>query len=60
MSDLISVVMSTYNTEKEYLNAAIESVLNQNYKNIEFIIICDGSEEEYKYIKKTRYEYICR
>ena len=52
MSDLISVVMSTYNTEKEYLNAAIESVLNQNYKNIEFIIICDGSEEEYKYIKK--------
>jgi len=45
--------MSTYNTDKKYLSQSIESILNQNYKNIEFIIVCDGSEDEYKYIKSN-------
>lgn len=48
--ELISIIMSTYNTPKEYLSKAIESILNQTYKRLEFIIVCDGSEEEYKYI----------
>lgn len=39
---LISVVMSVYNGEK-YLVEAIESILNQTYKNFEFIIVNDGS-----------------
>ncbi|HAT4122599.1 glycosyltransferase family 2 protein [Clostridium perfringens] len=42
---LVSVVMSVYNGEK-YLKEAIESILNQTYKNIEFIIIDDGSTDE--------------
>ncbi|MFH5978275.1 glycosyltransferase family A protein, partial [Clostridium perfringens] len=33
--------MSVYNGEK-YLNESIESILNQTYKNFEFIIINDG------------------
>lgn len=40
----ISVVMSVYNGEK-YLEQAIDSVLQQSYKNFEFIIINDGSKD---------------
>ena len=40
----ISVIMSVYNDEK-YLSIAIESILNQTYKNFEFIIINDGSTD---------------
>lgn len=42
---LISVVMTVYNTKEEYLREAIESILNQTYKNFEFIIIDDGSDD---------------
>lgn len=41
---LITVIMPVYNAEK-YLEEAIESVLNQTYKNIEFIILNDGSTD---------------
>jgi len=40
----ISVVMSTYNQSK-YLSETINSVLNQSFKNFEFIIINDGSTD---------------
>lgn len=40
----ITVIMSTYN-RADYLPAAIESILNQTYKNFEFIIINDGSTD---------------
>jgi len=38
----ISVIMSAYNSEK-YIAMAIESVLKQNFKDFEFIIINDAS-----------------
>lgn len=41
---LISVVMSVYNTNERYLREAIESILNQTHKNLEFVIIDDKSE----------------
>jgi glycosyltransferase involved in cell wall biosynthesis len=41
---VISVVMSVYNGQK-YLRESVDSILNQTYKNFEFIVINDGSED---------------
>lgn len=43
-SPLVSVIMPVYNAAP-YLRLAIESILNQKYANIEFIIINDGSTD---------------
>lgn len=39
---LVSVVVPVYNVEK-YLDKCIESIINQSYRNIEVILINDGS-----------------
>jgi len=41
---LVSVVMSVYNGEK-YLAEAVESILNQTFRDFEFIVIDDGSTD---------------
>jgi len=57
---LISVIIPAYNAE-EYIAAAIESVLNQNYKDFELLIINDGSTDKTEEIihsfKDTRIRY---
>jgi len=42
----ISVVMSVYNTKIFLLNKTIKSILDQTYKNFEFLIVNDGSNKE--------------
>ena len=42
----ISVLMPVYNTKGEYLEEAIESILNQTYSDFEFLILDDGSTNE--------------
>lgn len=41
---LISIIIAVYNSEKTILRA-IKSILNQSYKNIELIVIDDGSTD---------------
>ncbi|GFI46948.1 UDP-Glc:alpha-D-GlcNAc-diphosphoundecaprenol beta-1,3-glucosyltransferase WfgD [Lachnospiraceae bacterium] len=59
---LVSVVMPAYNAEK-YICIAIESILNQTYKDFELIIIEDGSEdstlEKIELYNDTRIRLIC-
>ena len=42
--DLISIIVPVYNVEK-YLEECIISLINQTYKNIEIIIVNDGSTD---------------
>lgn len=44
MEELISVIMSTYNETIEELRNSISSILNQTYKNLEFIIVNDNPQ----------------
>lgn len=41
---LVSVVVPVYNVEK-YIDHCIESIVNQSYKNIEIILVDDGSTD---------------
>ena len=42
--DLISVIIPVYNVEK-YLMRCVDSVINQTYKNLEIILVNDGSTD---------------
>src|SRR5687768_6229841 len=49
---LVSIYITNYNYDK-YIKQAIESVLNQTYRNIELFIIDDGSQDNSKQIIET-------
>ena len=44
MDELISVIVPVYNVEK-YLNRCVDSIINQTYKNLEIILVDDGSPD---------------
>lgn len=47
----VSVIMGVYNTPKNYIDIAIESILNQTYTDFEFILCNDGcSDDTFKYV----------
>lgn len=45
---LVSCIIPIYNVPEEYMKRCIESVINQTLKDIEIILIDDGSEEKCK------------
>ena len=49
MKELVSIIIPIYNVEK-YLTKCIESVINQTYKNLEIILVNDGSTDNSKEI----------
>ena len=48
----VSVLMTVYNHQK-YVFQSIKSILDQNFKNFEFIIIDNGSSDKSKKIIKS-------
>ena len=44
-NDLISIIVPVYNVEK-YIARCIETIIQQSYKNIEILLIDDGSTDE--------------
>lgn len=43
--NLISVILPIYNVS-DYLDRCMKSVINQTYKNIEIIMVDDGSTDD--------------
>lgn len=44
MNSLISVIVPIYNVE-DYLDRCVDSIINQTYKNLEIILVDDGSPD---------------
>ena len=44
MNDLISIIVPVYNVEN-YLERAVNSIINQTYNNLEIILVDDGSTD---------------
>lgn len=42
----VTVLMAVYNGHEERISLTIQSILDQTYRNFEFLIINDGSNEQ--------------
>jgi GT2 family glycosyltransferase len=56
MNEIISVIMSTFNEKIDWVEKSIDSILNQTYKNLEFIIVLDNPDNYALKELLTKYE----
>lgn len=45
-TELVSVIVPVYKVKEQLLRKSIESILNQSYKNIQVLVVDDGSPDE--------------
>ena len=57
MDQLVSIIIPTYNNEDK-IRRCLNSAANQSYKNIEIIIINDGSIDSTEQICKDYAKYL--
>ena len=62
MKEIVSIIIPVYNTSK-YLDECITSAINQTYKNLEIVLVDDGSSDTSldickKYLKDNRVKVI--
>lgn len=57
MSSMVSIIVPAYNVEP-YIEKCITTLLNQTYKNIEIIVVNDGSTDHtFKVLKELEQQY---
>ena len=49
----LSVIMATYNEDINFLKACIESILNQSFRNFEFIIAAEPQEKNLEFLSSV-------
>ena len=54
VNEMISCIIPMYNAEL-YIDRCIQSVLNQTYKNVEIVVVDDGSKDSSLEIVKKLY-----
>lgn len=57
---LISIIIPVYNTDKEQLKKCMDSVCEQSLKNIEIIVVDDGSDEANRKFMDNNFTSDCR